>query len=79
MALPFSWSQHPEPIGSRRATPPLLFQLERDIPEGIIGLDARFEYFRYRPQRRMDHRAIAAERVRRFDADLPADQVFATG
>ena len=40
-----------------------------------IGLDPKYEYFRYRQQR--SPMQAAAERCRRFDAGLPAEQVFA--
>lgn len=43
-----------------------------------IGLDARYEFFRWKPGvSRSDMLKAAAERVRRFDANLPASEVFA--
>lgn len=43
---------------------------------GEIGLDPRFEYFRYRPRPTLSRDEAAAERVRRFDAGLPAEEVL---
>ncbi len=40
-----------------------------------IGLDPKFEYFRYRAK--PNYAAHAAEMCRRFDAGLPASEVFA--
>lgn len=40
-----------------------------------VGLDPRFEFFRYRPQ--LSDKHAAAMRVRLFDAGAPAEQVLA--
>jgi hypothetical protein len=50
------------------------------IPKELIGeiekkREGKYEYFRYRPK--LNDRQAAAERVRRFDAGLPANEVFA--
>jgi hypothetical protein len=43
-----------------------------------IGLNPKYEYFRYRTKpSRADYTARAAQMCRRFDAGLPAGQVFA--
>jgi hypothetical protein len=34
--LSFRWNQHPEPTGSRRATPPSFFNIRRDIAPARI-------------------------------------------
>jgi hypothetical protein len=41
---------------------------------GEIGLNPKYEYFRYK---RFNDRAAAGERCRRFDAGLPAQEVLA--
>lgn len=40
-----------------------------------IGLDARYEYFRYRPQ--LSDKQRSARMVELFMADAPAEQIFA--
>jgi hypothetical protein len=50
------------------------------IPAELVGKiekkrEGKYEWFRNRP--RLNDRQAAAERCRRFDARLPAEQVFA--